>query len=222
VRTRRAGEAGTKTAEANRAVAWLRNTDRRYGLVAIFLHWTIAAAILALLIQGPVMVRLTPGSSLQFELYQLHKSLGVSVLALSVVRLAWRLVNRVPPLPATLKPWEATTARVTHRAFYVLMLALPLTGWMMVSASPWNIPTVVFGAFTLPHLPVLDSLANKQAAEGMLKQVHLAGSVAMTGLLLLHVAGALKHHFVLKDDTLVRMLPGRSPAPGSAGDGEAR
>ena len=189
----------------------LRNTCERYGLVAMVLHWTIAIAILTLLAVGSVMVRLTPGSSLQFDTYQLHKSLGIAVLVLSVVRLLWRLADAAPPLPGTLLRWEAALARVTHIGFYVLMIALPLSGWMMVSASVWNIPTVVFGAFTLPHLPVLGSLRDKKPVEDALKEVHEALAIGMFILLLLHVAGALKHHFVLRDDTLARMLPGRSP-----------
>ena len=179
----------------------------RYGLVAIALHWTIALAILGLLVLGTVMVRVAPGSSLQFELYQLHKSVGITVLALSVVRLIWRLTHPAPPLPATLKPWEAALARITHVGFYVLMLALPFSGWMMVSASVWNFPTVVFGTFTLPHLPILSTLADKKPVEDALKEVHEWLGFGMLGLLLLHVAGAVKHQFVLKDDTLGRMLP---------------
>ena len=189
----------------------LRNTSERYGLIAMALHWMIALAILTLLAMGTIMVRMTPGSSLQFDTYQLHKSLGITVLVLSVIRLLWRFLDPVPPLPGTLRPWEAALARVTHSAFYVLMIALPFSGWMMVSASVWNIPTVVFGAFTLPHLPILASLQDKKPVEDALKEVHEALAIGMFILLLLHVAGALKHHFVLRDDTLARMLPGRSP-----------
>jgi cytochrome b561 len=189
----------------------LRNSPDRYGLVAMLLHWTIALAIISQLAMGAVMVRLTPGSSLQFEVYQLHKSVGITVLGLSLLRLVWRLLNPAPPLPASLRPWEAALARVTHAGFYVLMIALPFSGWMMVSASVWNIPTVVFGTFTLPHLPVLGTLENKKPVEDALKEVHEALAVSVFVLLLLHVAGALKHHFVLRDDTLARMLPGRLP-----------
>jgi cytochrome b561 len=189
----------------------LRNASHRYGLMAMWLHWTIAIAIIALLAMGAVMVRLTPGSSLQFDLYQLHKSVGIAVLALSVARLLWRLFDPVPPLPVSLKRWEAALARATHIGFYVLVVVLPLSGWMMVSASIWNIPTVVFGLFTLPHLPVLGSLQDKKPVEDALKEVHEALAIGIFMLLLLHVAGALKHHFVLRDDTLARMLPRRRP-----------
>lgn len=190
----------------------------RYGLVAIALHWAIAAAIIGLLALGTVMVRMTPGSGLQFELYQLHKSIGITVLALSLFRLGWRLTHPVPPLPATLKLWEAKLARFTHWAFYVLMLALPFSGWMMVSASAWNLPTIIFGLFRLPHLPVLSTLSDKKPVEEALKDVHEWMAIAVFALLLLHVAGALKHHLLLRDDTLIRMLPWRGrPGPGRTG-----
>lgn len=187
-------------------------TDRtadRYGRVAMLLHWTIAAAIIGLLAAGTLMVRLEPGSSLQFTLYQAHKSLGITVLALGVVRLIWRLTHRPPPLPATLRPWEALLARLTHGGFYVLMLAMPISGWLMISASAWNFPTVIFGAFTLPHLPVPGTPEERKAIEDALKDVHEILAFGMVGLLVLHVAGALKHQFILRDDTLWRMLPGR-------------
>jgi cytochrome b561 len=179
----------------------------RYGAVAIALHWTIALAIIGLLALGMVMVRMTPASSLQFELYQLHKSLGITVLVLSILRLGWRLTHPAPPLPTTLKTWEARLARFTHLSFYVLMLVLPLTGWMMVSASVWNLPTIIFGLFRLPHLPVLSTLPDKKPIEEALKDIHEWLAVAAFALLLLHVAGALKHHFIARDDTLIRMLP---------------
>ena len=160
----------------------LRNSADRYGLVAMVLHWTMALAIITLLAIGVFMVRLTPGSSLQFEVYQLHKSVGITVLVLSLLRLAWRLFNPAPPLPTNLQPWEKGLARFTHIGFYVLMIALPLSGWMMVSASVWNIPTVIFGAFTLPHLPVLGTLENKKPVEDALKEVHEALAIGMFGV----------------------------------------
>ncbi len=187
-------------------------TGERYGPVAIFFHWTIALAILGMLVLGTVMVRVTPGSSLQFELYQLHKSVGIVVLVLSILRVLWRLTHPAPALPPTLKAWEAALARITHVGFYVLMLVLPFSGWMMVSASVWNFPTVIFGTFTLPHLPLLSTLSDKKPVEDALKEVHEWLAIAMFTLFLLHLAGALKHQFVLKDNTIGRMLPWRRAA----------
>jgi|APTNR8051073442_1049403.scaffolds.fasta_scaffold00566_33 cytochrome b561 len=187
----------------------LRNSPHRYGVVALSLHWLIAVLIVGMLILGTVMVDLTPGSSLQFQLYQLHKSFGITILALSLARLGWRLANPAPPLPNDLQPWERFLARVTHVSFYVLMIGMPLTGWMVVSASVWNVPTVLFGTIHLPHLPILSTLENKKPVEDVLKEIHESAAWVVIALLVLHVAGALKHHLVLKDDVLTRMLPGR-------------
>lgn len=183
------------------------NSRIRYTWVAIILHWSSALLIIGLLALGAAMVRMEPGSGLQFDLYQLHKSLGITVLALSIVRVLWRLGHRPPALATTLQPWEKALAQATHAGFYVLILALPLTGWMVVSASVWNIPTVLYGIIPLPHLPILPDLADKKPVEDALKEVHEWLAITVTGLLALHVAGALKHHFVLGDDTLARMLP---------------
>jgi cytochrome b561 len=188
-----------------------RNTADRYGAVAVCLHWLIAAAVLAMLALGAVMVRLTPGSTLQFDLYQLHKSIGITVLALSVLRLGWRLANPAPPLPGSLSAWQKTLARSTHIGFYVLLIALPVSGWMMVSASVWNIPTMIFGAFELPHLPILATLPDKKPVEDALKTVHEALGWGAVALLALHVAGAFKHHVLGGENVMVRMLPAVGP-----------
>lgn len=188
---------------------------QRYSAVAIALHWSVAALILTLLAMGLWMTRLPPGSASQFALYQLHKSIGVTVLLLTALRLAWRLFHRPPPLPPELGSWERAAARAAHAGLYALTVALPLTGWAMVSASPWNLPTILYGVVPWPHLPVLPDLANKAAAEAALKSAHAAGAWAMLALVALHIGAALKHHFALRDDVLARMLPlpWRRPAP---------
>jgi cytochrome b561 len=184
--------------------------DRRYGRVAMALHWLIAASILSLLALGAIMTDLPRGPE-KFQLYQIHKSLGITVLALSVLRLGWRLGHPPPPLPGTLAGWERRAARGAHVAFYVLMIGLPVSGWMMVSASPWNIPTQPWGLFTLPHLPWFATYPDKEALEGVMKAVHETAAWLMAGLILLHVAAALRHHLWLRDTVLLRMLPGRTP-----------
>lgn len=174
----------------------------RYSAVAIVLHWLIALAIVTLVVIGIVMTGL-PDTELtrKFTLYQWHKSLGITVLLLSLLRLAWRLTHRPPPLPDTLKPWERLAARATHIGFYVLIIVIPLLGWAMVSASPYNIPTVLYGEIPWPHLPV-----PKSAFEAF-KAGHVWLAFGAVALLVLHVAAALKHHYILKDDVLARMLP---------------
>lgn len=181
---------------------------RKYSLVAIILHWLIAAAILALFVIGVTMTNL-PNEQIarKFELYQLHKSLGVTVLLLSVLRLAWRLSHRPPPLPTNLKPWEKSAARATHIGFYILIIAIPLMGWAMVSSSPYNIPTVLYGQIAWPHLPMLASLEDKKVVEDAFKLAHKTLAFGAAALLVLHIVAALKHHFTLKDDVLARMIP---------------
>ena len=111
----------------------LSEAARRYSLVAIVLHWTIAAAILIQLMLG---LRMHGAHSPQtFAVFQLHKSVGITIMALSLLRLGWRLANPPPPLPAGMAGWEKALARISHAGFYLVMIGMPLTGWLMVSTS---------------------------------------------------------------------------------------
>ena len=182
----------------------------RYSVVAIVLHWTIALALIALLAAGLWMTSAirTPGSqALAYEVYQLHKSLGLVVLALSLLRLGWRLLNPPPPLPEAMTGVERVAAHAAHLAFYALMIGMPLVGWAMVSASPLGLPTIVFGLFEWPHIGWLAGLEDKAAAEAALKAAHRYMGYGLIGLIVLHVGAALKHHVVDRDDVLARMLP---------------
>jgi cytochrome b561 len=196
------------------------NSATRYGVVAMTLHWLIAAAVLALLGLGMVMVRLSLGDPLKFELYQLHKSIGLSVFVLSCARLGWRLASPPPPLPSSLPKWEKQAARTTHAVFYLLMIGMPITGWMLVSASPWNIPTRPFGLFVLPHLPWFSTHPNKARLEETLIEAHSLAGWIFAALLVLHVAAALRHHFILGDTILLRMLPGQGSVQPAATEKE--
>jgi len=191
----------------------------RYDTVAITLHWLSALAIVALLAMGWIMTDLTPGSSLQFSLYQWHKSVGITVLALTVLRLAWALTHRPPPLPTSMPAWEQLAARLGHLGLYGLLFAMPLLGWAVVSTSPFNIPTVLYGALPLPHLPGLAELPDKKAVHELLKDGHELGALALVGLLCVHIAAALRHHFVLRDGVLMRMVPPLTRAAPPLGDG---
>ena len=180
------------------------NSKVRYGGVAIGLHWLVALLIGGMIGVGFAMVRYFEAPdelATKFALYQWHKSFGITVLMLVLLRFGWWQLNPVPPLPDTLKPAERVLARGTHAALYGLLLATPVAGWIMASAS--SLPTGdLFGLFTLPALVGTDETVYEIA-----RWVHgfLAWSlVAVVGL---HVAGALKHHFILKDDVLLRMLP---------------
>ena len=184
----------------------LLNTATAWGWPAKTLHWIVAVLVLGLLLLGFSMVWLVSGLGTKFELYQLHKSLGVLVCALVVVRLAWRWLNpRVPALPGDLEPWERMAARLTHHGLYALLLVMPVTGWILASSSPLGLPTVIFGLFTLPN-PFGPNAALEQA----MKWVHAGLALTVVLLLALHVGAALRHHFARRDDVLVRMLPWRA------------
>jgi cytochrome b561 len=188
----------------------LRNTDRGYGWVAIVLHWTMALLITGQWTLGKVMKNLAD-QRLSFDLIQWHKSFGFLILALAVLRLFWRLANPRPALPAGMPRIERRAARWAHRALYALMLLLPLSGWAIASASVLEIPTFAFYLFVLPDLP----MARSEAAEALWTSVHRTLGWLLLGLVVLHVAAALRHQFLLRDGLLLRMARpgGAAPAP---------
>ncbi|HIJ61847.1 MAG TPA: cytochrome b [Rhodospirillaceae bacterium] len=185
--------------------------EGRYGAVAMALHWLTAAAVVGLIVIGWVMMDLPKGASLKFVLFQWHKSIGITVLLLTLLRLAWRLAHRPPPPPAGLTDWERRGSQAAHFALYVLLLVLPLGGWAAVSASPLNIPTILYGVVPWPHLPVPDLLSNREQLAELLEDCHGLGGNLMAWLAGLHVLAALWHHFYRKDEVLLRMTPRSIP-----------
>src|SRR5205085_10344839 len=137
-----------------------------------------------------------------------HKSVGITILGLALIRLMWRGATPPPPLPDTLRPYERALARFTHAALYFLLFAMPLSGWMMSSAR--GFPVSWFGFFQLPDLVP----KNKALYEALLT-THGTLAVVLAVVVALHVAGALKHHFIHKDDVLRRMLPLPSATSGT-------
>jgi cytochrome b561 len=174
----------------------------RYTSVAIALHWTIALLIIANLAIGLLHESVLKGT------IPLHKSIGMLVLLLSIVRLVWRLTHRPPPLPATVKSWEKGLAHAVHWLLYALMILIPLSGWVFTSASPKRYPLSFFGLFPLPPFPVTQ---DKELSH-MIAERHEQFAWAMIALLVLHIGAALKHRFLDRDRTLDRMLPGAGPA----------
>ena len=182
---------------------------RRYSIGAIVFHWTIAALILLNLVLGWRMAK-AEGLD-KFTLFQAHKSVGITVLVLSVLRVAWRLTHRPPPYPASMHRWEKVVAKTTHWTFYGLMLAMPLTGWVIVSASALNIPTLLYKTIPFPHIGFVHDqpLPVRAALEKNVGTTHVLLAYLFAALIGLHIAAALKHHFVDHDGVLGRMLPGR-------------
>ena len=184
----------------------------RYSAVAIVLHWLIAAAIVfQVIIAWRMGVGRTPEG---FALVQLHKSIGITVLLLSLARLVWRLTHRPPPPPAGMATWEKALAKVAHVGLYVIMIGLPITGWIMVSASRIQVPTLLYGVIPWPHVPGLAHLAEpaKSAWHGFGETGHEVLAWGAYVLVALHVAGALKHQLFSKDEpVLAHMVPGTRP-----------
>lgn len=180
---------------------------QRYSVVAIALHWAIAALLLANLAVGWRMTFLD--AMAQYTMFQLHKSIGITVLILSLLRLAWRLTHRPPPLSADMQGWERLAAEATHWVLYGVMIGLPLTGWIVVSVSPYNLPTLVWDVVPWPHIGPLHALGTAQRAlvETVAGGAHWLLAWGTAGLVILHVGAALRHHIALRDDTLVRMIP---------------
>lgn len=193
----------------------------RYTTVAIALHWLTALAILAMIPMGWWMseaIRDPDSQATAYRVFQLHKSIGLTILGLTALRIGWRLTHRAPALPEDMKGWEAFLARATQFAFYGLLLALPLTGWLYVSAG-WavgvdralGVATSWFGLLPVPHLPGVPDLATdvRRALAFQAMGAHSLmawGAVVLVGL---HAGAALKHHFIDRDSVLRDMLPGR-------------
>lgn len=182
---------------------------RRYDTVAMSLHWLVAVAVLINIGLGLYMGELPRTDPMKFEIIQLHKSIGLLVLLLSVALVTWRMTHRIPPLPAAMTPPLKVLARMVHGLLYTLILALPLFGWMMVSSSPAGRPIPFFGLFHWPAIWFLADLSqvDKKAIVGVFAEGHEFLAWIMIALVPLHVGGALWHQYVAKDDVLKRMLP---------------
>ncbi|MBK7767583.1 MAG: cytochrome b [Sulfuritalea sp.] len=185
-----------------------RGSGTRYGGVAIGLHWLVALAIVGSFSVGLYMHDL-PLSPEKLKLYSWHKWAGVTIFLFVLVRLGWRLLHRPPELPAAMPAWQRKVAAATHVLLYLLMFAVPLTGWLMSSAKGFQ--TVYFGVLPLPDLLVKDAELGD-----LLQQVHKLLNFSMAALVVAHLGAALKHHFIDRDDVLARMLPflGKTPTPG--------
>jgi cytochrome b561 len=179
----------------------IRNTNERYGSVAKFLHWLIALLVVIMLCAG-VSFNYLPAGRVFDALMFVHKSTGVTILILIVLRLLWRFTNPTPRFPSTTPFWQKRAARIVHILFYLLLIAMPLTGIIMTLSAGYRVPlwgicTVHLSAFG-PNKPLAMLMAAWHRT--------LAWTIAI--FIVIHVLAAIKHHFYDKDGVLTRMLPG--------------
>jgi len=183
----------------------LRNDTDSWGAPAKLFHWLMAALIFAQIALGLLAAswRLSPT---KIELFFWHKSTGMLILALLALRLLWRLANRTPELPVGMPAWERAAARASHGLLYLLMIAQPVTGWIINSAS--NVPFRIFWLVPLPPI-----VAPDKSVADFFASVHGVLAATLAAVLVAHVGAALRHHFVKRNAVLARMLPGTRRAP---------
>ncbi|WP_176597146.1 MULTISPECIES: cytochrome b [Sphingobium] len=168
----------------------------RYSNVARALHWILAILIIFNLFLGFAHDALPK----DWKVMPVHKSIGLTVLALTVARILWRFTRETPPLPAAMPAWEKGAAHATHFAFYAFMLLVPLTGWIMSSAG--DRPLNWFFLFDVPKFAV----SKGDAIVGISGEAHEVLGFVWAALIVVHVLAALRHHFILKDGVLRRMI----------------
>ncbi len=182
------------------------SSTTRYTRVAIALHWLLALTLVGMFGVGIYMTDL-PFSPWRIKLYNWHKWAGITFLVLSILRLLWRLTHRPPALPVAITQampiWQTRAYHATHHLLYLLFFAVPLLGWAYSSAA--GFPIVWFGQITLPDL-----LGADKALAELIKPLHKLAALALMALAALHVAAAIKHHWIDRDGLLTRMWPKRS------------
>jgi cytochrome b561 len=186
-------------------VSW-RSDREHWGLGIRLLHWLTAFLVLGQWLLGLYMTSLGPEALAEkFVLYQRHKSLGLVVFALTLVRLVWRASEPArPDLPPTVPVWQRRAAAATHALLYLLLLAMPITGFLAAAASPLGIPTLLFGVIPIPH-----PIGPDARLEALLLAAHRTQGWILAALLAVHTAAALKHHLIDRDGVLLRMVRGR-------------
>lgn len=176
----------------------IRNTSRAWGSISKALHWLI---VLLIINQWVIAERAENATGLaKVQAIGWHKSFGMTILALAIVRLVWRWLNPVPTLDGVTRTWERRLAGFSHLLLYGSIFAIPISGWLMSSAR--NFPVSWFGVFQFPDL-----IGPDKPTYELLRDVHGALFSVLVCVALLHIAGALKHHFVDRNDVLKRMLP---------------
>lgn len=182
------------------------SSTSRYSTVAIVLHWLIAALVL---FEAGLGLRMEDAhGSAKFVIFQLHKSIGLTILLLMLLRIVWRFRHR--PVGVAAHGWERVLAQATHLAFYAILLALPISGWIIVSTSRIVVPTLLYGVVPWPDVPGLAALATttRNGWHAIAEFLHVNLVTVIYAVFALHVAGALKHHLIDRDGGIARMVPG--------------
>ncbi|CAG9176949.1 cytochrome b [Cupriavidus respiraculi] len=175
-------------------------TPHAYGATAIGLHWIVALLILGAFALGLYMTGIPGFTPTKLKLYSWHKWLGVTVFALALIRVLWRLTHAAPPVAAGTPAWQATAAHAVHRLLYALIVVVPVTGYFYSLSA--GVPVVYLGVWPLPVL-----IEPNDTAKEVLKQAHIWLNYLMAAIVAVHAAAAVKHHAVDRDGTLGRMLP---------------
>lgn len=173
-------------------------TSNRYSSVSLALHWAVAALVIGQIVLIMAADQEGPNRALWIAT---HKANGISILLLTLIRIGWRLKEPLAPLPATTPRWQRLGARTTHILFYVVLLIMPVTGWLASSAAGRDF--LYYGLFNWPLLPI----GGGRETAGLMMEIHRAVVKSLYILIALHLAGALKHHFINRDGVLGRMLP---------------
>jgi cytochrome b561 len=180
----------------------MKNIALRYTATAKILHWLMAALIIGTFLLGLTMVDMPGITPTKLKYFNWHKWAGVTVLALAVMRLLWRLTHPAPPLPASLPKWQKTVAESTHYLLYILIFAVPLSGYFYSLAAGFKV--VYLGLLPLPVL-----IDPNSELKPLLKTLHYVLNMGLAALVVAHIGAALQHHFIDRDDVLTRMLPQR-------------
>jgi len=183
----------------------IKNNSQTWGSLSIGLHWLTLIMILSLMVVGLLMTDM-PNGPQKIQVYAMHKSFGLTVLGLTILRLLWRLFSTNPDDVPNTPAWQALVAKLTHGALYVLLFAMPISGWLYNSAA--GFPLKYFGLFKLPRLSGFDPGLKELAGDA-----HETFFYILALLMLMHAGAALKHHYFDKDNTLTRMLPWLAKKP---------
>lgn len=181
----------------------------RYDGVAMALHWLIALAVFLNIGLGLYMGELPRGDLMKPVIAGLHMSAGLSILVLTIVRIGWRLPHSIPPLPAAMPPWQKALARTVELLLYVLTIAVPLAGWLAISAGPQGHGVSYFGLFDWPAIGPMANVAADyaHAVEEALEETHVLLAWTLLGLAVLHIVAAIYHHGIRRDGVVRTMLP---------------